>query len=242
MNDFNADLNRILYSATESDVANLLSQMADPDGPEVLPNSHHRLVTADALQEQNREPEANLLHSPHHIYLRNGKVYHAKGGPQSYGHHTASITPVERFQRGYRDAALWSSLTDDGLPMDEHHTEGDLHPTTRKEMDADAAHFYHSYQHLLNGNRFMEDAGHDFWLTRNGHGVGFRDRDETDYTDDEGNDTRHLLEDAADKAGEYDLSSDAGDDEEAEDDTRGTIYGTGHSSKEWGQPAGIQNG
>jgi hypothetical protein len=43
-----------------------------------------------------------------------------------------------------------------------------------------------------------EMLGHDLWLTRNGHGVGFWDRDLGDLGD--------LLTDLADLMGEFDLS------------------------------------
>lgn len=38
----------------------------------------------------------------------------------------------------------------------------------------------------------MEQAGHDFWLTRNGHGTGFWDRDDDVYGEGNGNQLTEL--------------------------------------------------
>lgn len=215
------DLNRVLrYS--HQDAQNLLKQMEDH--PELAqPSAVHRLVTADALQESGREPEANLLRSEHPIYFWQGKVYHAKGR-RAYG------GGVGHFLRGYHDAAFFSSVDHEaGEPLDENFGLNDLTPEARKEIREDALHFYHSHSDMIPAGE-EETAGHNFWYSRNGHGTGFFDHEEQfgEHTD--------ALHEAADRAGEYDLSvSRPAEGEEGDP----VIEGYGGRSG-WGQPEGLQ--
>ena len=78
------------------------------------------------------------------------------------------------FTEAYIEAALWSSsVTDvDGVEIDL--TEHDLSREAHDAMHADCAAFYAA------NSEHMEDderGGHDFWLTRCGHGAGFWDGD-----------------------------------------------------------------
>lgn len=85
----------------------------------------------------------------------------------------------------YVETALWASIDEQpdgngGPPMDENYGPEDLAPETIETMRGELADF-------LNGCdpdvlAFWEaelgagQVGHDFWLTRNGHGAGFWDR------------------------------------------------------------------
>lgn len=104
----------------------------------------------------------------------------------------ASTTPcLDAVVRAYIATALWSStLGDDrGTPMDLDHDESDLAPATLAKMEADCAAFLEANRDTIEaaietgevkcGPDFdeWERAGHDFWLTRNGHGAGFWDGD-----------------------------------------------------------------
>ncbi len=102
-----------------------------------------------------------------------------------------ALTP---FLEAYMTAALWSTThTIDPINPDDEDAEGetrnldddfsilDIHPDTVKEMAKDCAKFQTENRlHLLAAYKregYTESsAGHDFWLTRNGHGVGFWDR------------------------------------------------------------------
>ena len=90
----------------------------------------------------------------------------------------------EYFYLAYLEAAVWSSTDDDGEPLDR--LDIDVSEETQSEMRADCDKFYDDNEHLITsenclariGQRFglfpvYSQAGHDFWLTRNGHGVGF---------------------------------------------------------------------
>lgn len=86
-------------------------------------------------------------------------------------------TRLEAFTAAYREAALWSSTDDDGKPLD----EGDyqLAPETIARFEAECLKFWVDNGHLLDDLPMLSVtyAGHDFWLTRNGHGAGFWDGD-----------------------------------------------------------------
>ena len=117
---------------------------------------------------------------------------------------TSTITQehigLDEFVQAYVEAALWSSNdnADDsgGEPLDRNYDESDIAPETLAKMRADCAAFL---VHKLGGRLIaiaerleakgkwslparadctvMEYAGHDLWLSRNGHGCGFWDGD-----------------------------------------------------------------
>lgn len=107
----------------------------------------------------------------------------------------------------YLETALWSSSdwddmddSDNPTPFDENYSVSDFTEEARLEAEADCR----AFLELLDGIEIDEDRtlldcaeelqgysriGHDFWLTRNGHGAGFWDGDyedrdaEEDYGD-----------------------------------------------------------
>ena len=96
-------------------------------------------------------------------------------------------TQQKEFLRGYIACALWSSTGDDDRPLDSTHDETDLAGETLEKMKSDCTKFMADNGEDLElfGNvmgvgetkpDFSDSAGHDFWLTRNGHGAGFWDR------------------------------------------------------------------
>jgi hypothetical protein len=86
---------------------------------------------------------------------------------------------LDAFTRSYVETALWSSLDESneqgGEPLDANYTIDDIAPETLNEMCAHCAEFQRLYGALFLGREAR--AGHDFWLTRNGHGAGFWDGD-----------------------------------------------------------------
>lgn len=111
------------------------------------------------------------------------------------------------FLRGYIVCALWSSIDEQpdgngGPPLDDKYSREDLAPETVKEMRAECAAFLFKARHLItraDEGYNLERAGHDFWLTRNGHGAGFWDRDELRGA------RGSLLSELADAAGSSDM-------------------------------------
>ena len=81
---------------------------------------------------------------------------------------------LDTFTAAYVEAALWSSTDDAGTPLDVAYSTADIAPETLAQMVADCQRFQ-ADNDLSEGK--LERAGHDFWLTRCGHGAGFWDGD-----------------------------------------------------------------
>ena len=83
------------------------------------------------------------------------------------------------FLDAYIECALWSSTDNSdesgGHPLDDNYGPEDLSPEALAEFKRDCEGFQESNTADLAGID-PEQAGHDFWLTRNGHGAGFWDR------------------------------------------------------------------
>ncbi len=97
---------------------------------------------------------------------------------------------LDEFTRAYIEAALWSSNDESdesgGRPMDENYGLSDIHPDTLARMNEDCRKFQEECIEWITWDNLVyfphrytthEKAGHDFWLTRNGHGAGFWDGD-----------------------------------------------------------------
>ena len=96
---------------------------------------------------------------------------------------------LDEFTSAYIKAALWSTndWADEsgGEPLDQNYGPEHLSLETLERFKADCAKFQTFYGHLLTkANRRRRDdispealGGHDFWLTRAGHGAGFWDGD-----------------------------------------------------------------
>lgn len=93
----------------------------------------------------------------------------------------AKLTP---FARGYVEAAFFTSASD---PDDELYEKGffDLSVDAMADIISDCERFRAENAEMidtliedggLGGDYGEEAAGHDFWLTRNGHGAGYWDR------------------------------------------------------------------
>ena len=79
------------------------------------------------------------------------------------------------FRDAYITAALWTSDDIFGMPLDMNYTTGDISGELMDQMIEDCAAFLAKADIPDN---LLPQAGHDFWLTRNGHGSGFWDRPE----------------------------------------------------------------
>lgn len=86
---------------------------------------------------------------------------------------------MNKFIDAYIEAALWSSTDDStpqgGEPLDANYTAADIAPETLEKMKADCVRFEAENANDIAAD--LEQAGHDFWLTRNHHGAGFWDGD-----------------------------------------------------------------
>lgn len=105
---------------------------------------------------------------------------------------------LESFINGYITTALWTDEEQLGEEYFESHgveplgtgsrykpEKSDLSPETLEQMRQDCTKFYHENLGLIEDDDLKRtpdydlyfSAGHDFWLTRNGHGAGFWDGD-----------------------------------------------------------------
>jgi len=108
---------------------------------------------------------------------------------------------------GYKEAALWTS--EDEIEV-AYGDKADIAEETEAEMREDVEAFVDAnLKPLVQSELASGLIGHNFWLTRNGHGTGFWDRDLGAIGDE--------LTDACKAFPEYSLY--AGDD--------GKIYGSG---------------
>jgi hypothetical protein len=82
---------------------------------------------------------------------------------------------MNAFTKAYVDAMLWAETDDDGEPLDANYAAADLHPDALAKAERDCDKFLADNAEWIGGD--YGQAGHDFWLTRNGHGVGFWDGD-----------------------------------------------------------------
>lgn len=95
----------------------------------------------------------------------------------------------DRMLEAYIEAALWATIdyghmdneTGNGPMLDANYGPDDIEADTRKQMADDCEAFWLANEadiHLyMDGLSYgPEQVGHDFWLTREGHGAGFWDR------------------------------------------------------------------
>jgi len=82
---------------------------------------------------------------------------------------------LDLFTCSYIEAALWSSTDNEEEPLAANYDINDIEPATLAEMAKDCRQFQAKHADLIGDE--LEQAGHDFWLTRNRHGAGFWDGD-----------------------------------------------------------------
>ena len=98
----------------------------------------------------------------------------------------ATRSDFNEFFNGYVDCALWSSTDDSedsgGEPLDANYGKSDIDKKALRDWKKDCVAFMRWEKSDL--KKFMDETGvgwgscgHDFWLTRNGHGAGFWDGD-----------------------------------------------------------------
>lgn len=100
---------------------------------------------------------------------------------------TINGVDVDEFTEHYLIAALWSSNDEStpqgGEPFDQNYDLDDIAVETLRQAKEDCEAFQRDNAEDLasvpgTGREWSINAqnGHDFWLTRNGHGAGFWDR------------------------------------------------------------------
>ncbi len=101
------------------------------------------------------------------------------------------VATLDDFTRQYLVTALWAEHDNSdpdtgGDPFDKNYDLDDLDPDVLRDAIRDCADFQQRCRPALrdaflqrdpDGSGALSMAGHDFWLTRNGHGAGFGDGD-----------------------------------------------------------------
>jgi hypothetical protein len=90
----------------------------------------------------------------------------------------------ERFIAAYIECAIFTGTGEDDKPLDRDYGPSDIAASSLQSMRADCLRFIREQAAILDyvesagehGDSYAA-AGHDFWLTRNGHGAGFWDGD-----------------------------------------------------------------
>lgn len=106
-------------------------------------------------------------------------------------HRSILLKNLDTFTKAYITGALFTE-TDNlepngGEPLDKKYTIEDIDPSTIKQMEKDCKDFQSKYSELYESGGWNDDtAAFDFWLTRNGHGSGFWDRNWYDNTNEVG--------------------------------------------------------
>lgn len=87
---------------------------------------------------------------------------------------------MDKLLRAYLETALWAETDNSneqgGDPLDKNYTVADFAEGELDKAKADCARFAKDNTADIQGEDLW-DIGHDFWLTRNGHGAGFWDGD-----------------------------------------------------------------
>lgn len=97
----------------------------------------------------------------------------------------ADYSRLDEFTAQYIETALWSSTDESdesgGNPLEDNYSVDNIAEEAIAEMKADCEKFQEMAGEMIDGRE--SDAGHDFWLTRNGHGAGFWDGDWPEHGD-----------------------------------------------------------
>jgi hypothetical protein len=84
---------------------------------------------------------------------------------------------MDSFLTAYLTAALWTESDDNDQPLDKRYSIESFSPEALAKATAECDAFRQEVGTLFQSKEQLEQAGHDFWLTRNGHGCGFWDGD-----------------------------------------------------------------
>lgn len=79
------------------------------------------------------------------------------------------------FELAYIECMIWASQSEDEGSVTEDHSVTDLSDEANKQAVEDCNSFCNDNAELMQ-SLDLAQCGHDFWLTRNGHGAGFWDR------------------------------------------------------------------
>lgn len=106
---------------------------------------------------------------------------------------------LQKFTTAYIACALWCGVFDptkeeEAYTSNYDLTQSDISDTTLRVMVQDCRRFWEDEEiDTILPYGTEEQAGHDFWLTRNGHAAGFWDRHSSVYGSEEIRDNLNVL-------------------------------------------------
>lgn len=157
------------------------------------------------LDQGGYDPGGAYWGTPDNLYMvsdAEGRVSYMRGSsfdavkahfPDAVWLSEVTAEDIADMAAGYAECALWSSNDEStpsgGEPFDANYSVADLSEETVKAFADDCARFAEHNVMTLAALATVTDIdwsklGHDFWLTRNGHGAGFGDGDYPDPWDD----------------------------------------------------------
>lgn len=144
----------------------------------------------EAVQWMHKEHPYSVDHAVKHegydiVLVRNGKVAYSykkeaqkpnkMGDLRTRSKHPIPVWP--EFVDAYLQAALWASSTPDDVPLDVNYTVEDFAQDAIDRAVQESNDFVRANRNDLRAaSKNRAQHGHDFFLTRNLHGVGFLDR------------------------------------------------------------------
>jgi hypothetical protein len=146
--------------------------------------SFYEVKQGDVIVEHNTEPDIliDLLTNSEELVKREPVVHDKELNPEDKEElksmgiiaKAGIIHTLDRFTRDYIECAMWSSNDNTGESLDSYDYT-DIAPSTLETMIEDCREFQDQNATLLSRPE-VQSPGHDFWLTRCGHGTGFWDR------------------------------------------------------------------
>ena len=191
-----AGLNNSLKYEADRETARLLLDSlshADWSSKQGLMN-HKRAVAADALQDQDRHQESDLLRSTLPIYVSHGGEVRQR---------VAHPRVEKAFVKAYLEAALENSMHPTSHnPLSWSHGPEDMHPEVKRVLTSRAIAFLNDNHKNLNWSYHLtpERAARDFYSIHNVPGASF-----LEDSDLYGQDQAEALSDSADNYEPYHL-------------------------------------
>ena len=89
---------------------------------------------------------------------------------------------IKQIVNSYLETMLWAEMDDEDEPLDSNYSISDVDKGSVKKAEDDIKKFLKKAGHLIDTDNptALDRIGHNFWLTRKGHGAGFWD-DEKNY-------------------------------------------------------------
>lgn len=145
-------------------------------------DAHLEAVTQSRFEDAGSTLDCSLDRDDCKVLLRrlDEDGYAASNVVATMIRHRLNVGPLDAFTLAYITAALWTETDGEEHPLEDNYGPEDIDEGALASIIADCRKFQgeHGIPEYRDGKwTDAEMAGHDFWLTRNGHGVGFWDRD-----------------------------------------------------------------